>query len=42
MDERALDHVTFEEVGFDLDQALSHVNSLFRRADTELVRQVHT
>jgi len=39
---KRLDHVPFDEIGFNLEQALVNANSLFQRIDTELVPQAHT
>ncbi|WP_246217106.1 intermembrane transport protein PqiB [Paraburkholderia panacisoli] len=39
---KRLDHVPFEEVGSNLNQALVSVNSLFKRVDIELVPQART
>jgi paraquat-inducible protein B len=39
---KRLDHVPFDEIGFNLNQALVNANSLFRRIDTELLPETHT
>jgi paraquat-inducible protein B len=39
---KRLDHVPFDAIGFNLNQALVNANSLFQRIDTELVPQAHT
>jgi paraquat-inducible protein B len=39
---KRLDHVPFDEIGFNLNQALVNANSQFRRIDTELLPETHT
>jgi paraquat-inducible protein B len=39
---KRLDHVPFDEIGFNLNHALVNANSLFQRVDTELIPQART